>query len=94
MTNEPPYVLCHQDLSWYNILVDPETYDIKCIIDWEYASFVPAELEGEYRRREGPNFAIVDAGDREDGDLGAGALYNRAEVPVRVLPSMDPEKKQ
>lgn len=39
------YVLCHGDLSRSNILLDPKTLDVMCVIDWECAGFFPAELE-------------------------------------------------
>ncbi|WVF69221.1 hypothetical protein IAT40_003997 [Kwoniella sp. CBS 6097] len=44
------YVLCHGDLGWQNVLVDPVTGDIRSIIDWEYAGFYPVEVEGQYWR--------------------------------------------
>ncbi|WVW84720.1 hypothetical protein I302_106755 [Kwoniella bestiolae CBS 10118] len=47
------YVLCHGDLGWQNILVDPHTGEIKCILDWEYAGFYPAEVVGEFWKRHG-----------------------------------------
>ncbi|WVQ96722.1 hypothetical protein IAU59_003829 [Kwoniella sp. CBS 9459] len=47
------YVLCHGDIGWQNVMVDPNTGDIKSIIDWEYAGFYPVEVEGEYWRRWG-----------------------------------------
>lgn len=53
-SSSPPYVLCHGDLSWQNLLIDPETYEIKCVIDWEYASFCPVEMEKEDWRRPDP----------------------------------------
>lgn len=49
-----PYVLCHGDLAWHNLLLDPITYDIVCVLDWEYAGFYPVQAEGEYWRRGGP----------------------------------------
>ena len=36
-----PYVIYHHDLSLVNILVDPETYEITGIIDWELIQVVP-----------------------------------------------------
>ncbi|WVW84732.1 hypothetical protein I302_106767 [Kwoniella bestiolae CBS 10118] len=45
------YVLCHGDLGWQNVMVDPKTGDIKAIIDWEYSGFYPIEVEGDYWRR-------------------------------------------
>ncbi|WWC62619.1 uncharacterized protein I303_105216 [Kwoniella dejecticola CBS 10117] len=47
------YVLCHGDLGWQNVMVDPRTGDIKAIIDWEYAGFFPVEVEGVYWKRYG-----------------------------------------
>lgn len=39
------YVLCHTDLDRQNILVDPNTYRIVGILDWETAGFFPKEWE-------------------------------------------------
>ncbi len=39
------YTFCHIDLDRQNILVDPDTYKIVAIIDWETAGFFPAEWE-------------------------------------------------
>lgn len=36
-----PYVLHHHDLNLANIIVDPETFDIRGIIDWEMVNVVP-----------------------------------------------------
>lgn len=53
-TTDSPYVLCHGDLAWHNILLDTETHEIKCLLDWEFAGFYPVESEGEYWKRRGP----------------------------------------
>lgn len=42
------YVLCHTDLDRQNILVDPHTFKIVSILDWETAGFFPQELELPY----------------------------------------------
>ncbi|GAP83323.1 putative aminoglycoside phosphotransferase [Rosellinia necatrix] len=42
------YVLCHTDLDRQNILVDPQTFQIVSIIDWETAGFFPQALELPY----------------------------------------------
>jgi thiamine kinase-like enzyme len=42
---EEEYVFCHGDLSRSNIMLDPETLDVLCIIDWEYGGFFPEEFE-------------------------------------------------
>jgi hypothetical protein len=39
------FVFCHNDLAPQNIFVDPRTYRIVGIIDWEYAGFFPPEFE-------------------------------------------------
>jgi serine/threonine protein kinase len=41
------YVFCHNDLSQQNIILDPDTFKIKAIIDWEYAGFFPGYFEKE-----------------------------------------------
>ena len=38
---EPGYVLHHHDLNASNILVDPASYEITEIVDWEMACLVP-----------------------------------------------------
>ncbi|KAK5696866.1 hypothetical protein LTR97_008172 [Elasticomyces elasticus] len=47
---EGEFVLCHNDLSQANIMVDPKTFEIKAIIDWEYAGYFPLEFELKYWR--------------------------------------------
>ena len=37
----PEFVLCHNDLSQHNVLVDETSLKINAIIDWEYAGFLP-----------------------------------------------------
>ncbi len=39
--SEGPFVLCHEDLNQGNILVDPESFAITGLIDWEIISIVP-----------------------------------------------------
>ena len=51
-------MLCHNDLSQYNVLVDEETLKITAIIDWEYAGFYPKEFEGAFYKRPGPSVAL------------------------------------
>lgn len=41
----PTYVFCHGDLAQHNILVDPETFEVIAIIDWENSGFFPAGFE-------------------------------------------------
>ncbi len=40
-------MFCHNDLSNRNILVDPTTFRITGIIDWEFAGYFPSEWELE-----------------------------------------------
>jgi len=47
------YVFCHNDLSQQNIILDPDTFKIKAIIDWEYAGFFPRYFEKEIFMRLG-----------------------------------------
>lgn len=42
---EEEFVLCHNDLAPQNIFVDPETFRIVGIIDWEFAGYFPKEFE-------------------------------------------------
>lgn len=56
-------VFCHNDLSMHNIIVDPETFKINAIIDWEYAGFYPAEFEMPFYLRPGPSVALTGEAD-------------------------------
>lgn len=51
-------VFCHNDLSTYNVIVDPETLKVKAVIDWEYAGFYPQDFEAMFFRRLGPSAAL------------------------------------
>lgn len=61
-TNE--FVLCHNDLSQHNIIVDESTLKITAILDWEYAGFYPKEFEGAFYKRSGPSVALT--GEEDD----------------------------
>ena len=39
------FVFYHNDLGQHNILIDPDTFEITAIIDWEYAGFYPDMFE-------------------------------------------------
>ncbi|KAF1994102.1 aminoglycoside phosphotransferase [Amniculicola lignicola CBS 123094] len=39
------FVFCHNDLGQHNIFVDPETFNITAIIDWEFAGYYTTEFE-------------------------------------------------
>ncbi|KAI9747748.1 MAG: hypothetical protein M1835_001983 [Candelina submexicana] len=57
------YVFCHNDLSQYNIIVDPDTLKINAIVDWEYAGFYPGFFEAPFYKRLGPSASIRDETD-------------------------------
>ncbi|KDR72725.1 hypothetical protein GALMADRAFT_762580 [Galerina marginata CBS 339.88] len=52
------FVLCHNDLSQHNIIVDEKTLKVKAILDWEYAGFYPPEFDGKFYLRPGPSAAL------------------------------------
>ncbi|PPR06700.1 hypothetical protein CVT26_001367 [Gymnopilus dilepis] len=54
----PEFVLCHNDLSQHNIIVDEETLKVNAILDWEYAGFFPPEFDGKFYLRPGPSVAL------------------------------------
>lgn len=39
------FVYCHNDLGMQNFLVDPESLEVRALIDWEYSGFFPKESE-------------------------------------------------
>jgi serine/threonine protein kinase len=41
----PEYIFQHGDLSDHNIIVDPQTLEVRAVIDWEYAGFYPPGME-------------------------------------------------
>lgn len=44
-SGDEEFVLCYNDLAPQNIFVDPETFRIVGIIDWEFAGYFPKEFE-------------------------------------------------
>lgn len=38
-------MFCHNDLGQHNIFVDPYTFEITAIIDWEFAGYFTEEFE-------------------------------------------------
>lgn len=46
--NTPSYILHHADLNLNNILVNPETFAITGIVDWEMVNVVPSWQAMEY----------------------------------------------
>jgi aminoglycoside phosphotransferase (APT) family kinase protein len=52
------FVLCHNDLSQHNVIVDGTTLKVNAILDWEYAGFYPPEFDGPFYLRPGPSVAI------------------------------------
>ncbi|TFK45088.1 kinase-like domain-containing protein [Crucibulum laeve] len=59
----PEFVLCHNDLSQHNVIVDEETLKVNAILDWEYAGFYPREFDSPFYYRPGPSAAIEDEKD-------------------------------
>ncbi|KND86170.1 hypothetical protein TOPH_09207 [Tolypocladium ophioglossoides CBS 100239] len=39
------YIFQHGDLAAHNLLMDPQTLQVKALIDWEYAGFFPPGME-------------------------------------------------
>ncbi|KAF8056876.1 kinase-like domain-containing protein [Lyophyllum atratum] len=52
------FVLCHNDVSQYNVMVDETTLKINAILDWEYAGYYPPEFDGAFYLRSGPSIAL------------------------------------
>ena len=77
------YTFCHNDLTQSNIIVDPETYKINGIIDWEYAGFYPESFEFPFYKRLGPSAAI----NNERDDSYQMLDFLTANVRIRVLPA-------
>ncbi|KAK8010339.1 hypothetical protein PG990_009304 [Apiospora arundinis] len=53
------FVFCHNDLGPPNIFINPETFKIVGIIDWEFSGFFPPYFEL-------PLWRVVDRQDRQD----------------------------
>ncbi|WVQ75269.1 hypothetical protein IAR50_004882 [Cryptococcus sp. DSM 104548] len=72
-----PYVLCHANLSWDNVLIDPATSSIKCITTWSCAGWYPVQVEGLYCQRPGPAHALLGE-EMDDVDQVVDVLYRKA----------------
>ncbi len=58
-SDEEEYVFSHNDLSEYNIIVDPDSLSIKAIMDWEYSGFYPELFESPVYTRHGPRAQVT-----------------------------------
>jgi Ser/Thr protein kinase RdoA (MazF antagonist) len=74
MPNPAPWTFTHGDLTSCNIMVDPTTYELTGIIDWEWSGYFPVWWEFA--------FAVVGLGqeDKEWKDLLRGNLANYEEA--------------
>ncbi|KAK4686802.1 hypothetical protein P7C73_g3323, partial [Tremellales sp. Uapishka_1] len=100
--NVEPYVLCHGDLAWHNVLVHPETYKVLAIIDWEFAGFYPPVVEGsfwkegtyKYATGEGPDEVVEKLNQLalKEEDVG-GSESNEAESDTKPEMSMSDQDK-
>lgn len=43
--HESRYVLQHGDLAAHNLIMDPQTLQVRALIDWEYAGYFPPGME-------------------------------------------------
>ncbi|MDI1487623.1 MAG: hypothetical protein OHK93_006893 [Ramalina farinacea] len=39
------FVYCHNDLGKQNFMIDPQSLEVRALIDWEYSGFFPKEAE-------------------------------------------------
>lgn len=42
---EPEYIFQHGDIAAQNIIMDPQSLQVKALIDWEYAGYFPPGME-------------------------------------------------
>jgi aminoglycoside phosphotransferase (APT) family kinase protein len=54
----PEFVLCHNDLSQHNVIVDETTLKVNAILDWEYAGFFPPGFDAAFYLRPGASVAL------------------------------------
>lgn len=56
---------CHNNLGQHGVMVDPETLEIKAIINWEFGGFWPVCFKRSVWKRAGPSAVLA----REDDDV-------------------------
>lgn len=54
------------DLTMPNIIVDPVTFKIRAVLDWEYAGFYPEHFDRQFYKRSGASVALD--GEEDDAD--------------------------
>lgn len=69
------YVFYHTDLDRQNILVDPDTFEIVCIVDWETSGFFPREWEILHLKANGPQEKLQMSTNAKDGELALFKLF-------------------
>ena len=79
------YVFCHNDLGQDNVIVDPETLEIKAIVDWGAGGFWPEWYERSFWQR--PGASVVLQGEEDDTERCRQWLTEHCEeVAIDHLP--------
>jgi len=59
------YPLCHGDLHEANVMVDPQTMQVKAVLDWEHCGYYPPEIDAA-RYKSGSNTVVHPDGSTTD----------------------------
>ncbi|GLB37028.1 putative integral peroxisomal membrane peroxin [Lyophyllum shimeji] len=88
----PEFVLCHNDLSQHNVILDETTLKIKAILDWEYAGFFPPEFDRPFYLRVGPSVAMKGEEDDVPQLLEVLESWKAADVLEPIAPYSVPAR--
>jgi len=92
---EHGYPLCHGDLHRGNVIVDPDTMEVKAIIDWEHCGYYPPEVDcPRYRGEQVPAIVVrPDGTTLRYGEWSCKAAQKLDELKIGWIDYLTEKKK-
>ncbi|KAL8925994.1 MAG: hypothetical protein Q9172_001997 [Xanthocarpia lactea] len=54
------YIFCHNDLNAHNVLIQIDSLEVMCLLDWEYSGYFPPGFEFPYWRYKHEDYVVWD----------------------------------
>ena len=88
------YVFCHNDLTEHNVVVNPNTLKVICLLGWEYSGYYPPDFESTFTTTSSPETVDQGEDDREVESPGdclieakTGPSRSSKDVSEKAVPS-------
>ncbi|KAL8914692.1 MAG: hypothetical protein Q9171_000704 [Xanthocarpia ochracea] len=54
------YIFCHNDLNAHNVLIQIDSLEVMCLLDWEYSGYFPTGFDFPYWRYKHEDYVVWD----------------------------------